>query len=119
MGKPDTVMQSYLSDKSRFADLFNGIFFQGQQVICFRDLQEASERYSNPKGQVTSHFRDMKMLWKDKASEILCRENVRHNRKRPAYADLYLMSVPWGRALGRSGISEGYDGFRSRPGGYP
>lgn len=27
MGRPDSVMQCYLSDKGRFADLFNGIFF--------------------------------------------------------------------------------------------
>lgn len=27
MGKPDVMMQSYLCDKERFADLFNGVFF--------------------------------------------------------------------------------------------
>ena len=33
MGKVDTVMKNYLQDKARFADLFNGVFFGGRQVI--------------------------------------------------------------------------------------
>lgn len=79
MGKPDTVMQSYLSDKCRFADLFNGILFQGRQVIRFQDLQEASERYSDPQGQPLNQFRDVKVLWNAGGSfRILAVENQQH-----------------------------------------
>lgn len=76
MGKPDTVMQSYLSDRERFADLFNGVFFQGEQVIRSCDLQEASERYSETEGQGANRFRDVKMSLKDGGSlRILTVEN--------------------------------------------
>lgn len=62
MGKTDTAMQSYLGDKRRFADLFNGVFFQGKTVINACDLQEASERYADAEGQGASRFRDIKMF---------------------------------------------------------
>lgn len=45
MGKVDTVMKNYLQDKTRFADLFNGVFFGGRQVILPQELSEASESY--------------------------------------------------------------------------
>lgn len=76
MGKPDMVMQSYLSDRERFADLYNGVFFQGEQVIRSCDLQEASERYSETEGRGTSRFRDIKMSLKSGGSlRILTVEN--------------------------------------------
>lgn len=46
MGKVNDVMRHFLSDNERFADLFNGIFFHGQQVILAGDLSEASEQYT-------------------------------------------------------------------------
>lgn len=79
MGKPDTVMRNYLTDKRRFADLFNGVFFQGKQVIHSEDLQEASERYSDPKGTASNRYRDVKMFLKEGAAfRILAVENQQH-----------------------------------------
>lgn len=76
MGKPDTVMQSYLSDRERFADLFNGVFFQGEQVIRACDLQNSSERYSEPQGHGANRYRDIKMSIKDGGSlRVLAVEN--------------------------------------------
>ena len=76
MGKPDTVMQSYLSDRERFADLFNGVFFQGEQVIRACDLQEASERYGDTAKHGTNRLRDIKMNVKGGgALRILAVEN--------------------------------------------
>lgn len=76
MGRPDSVMQYYLSDKGRFADLFNGIFFQGEQFIQSCDLQDSSERYSEKAGQGTSRFRDIKMTLKNsRILRILAVEN--------------------------------------------
>lgn len=64
MGKQDAAMQSYLSDKRRFADLFNGVFFQGKQLINYCELQESSERYSDMEDQGRTRFRDIKMTMK-------------------------------------------------------
>lgn len=46
MGKTAVVMQEYLGDAKRFADLFNVVFFQGKQVIEPQQLREQSERYT-------------------------------------------------------------------------
>lgn len=40
MGKTDVIMRDYLSDRTRFADFFNGVFFQGTPVIKAADLLE-------------------------------------------------------------------------------
>ena len=66
MGKLNTAMRAFLCDRERFADLFNGVFFQGKPVIRAERLQEASETYSailpkagcgNPKGNVRNSER--------------------------------------------------------------
>ncbi len=76
MGRPDTVMQSYLSDKEHFADLFNGIFFQGKTLIQSCDLRDSSERYSDIAGLGTNRLRDIKMTLKDsRVLRILAVEN--------------------------------------------
>lgn len=90
MGRPGTVMQGYLSDKERFADLFNGIFFQGVQFIQSCDLQDSSERYSETAGQGTRRFRDIKQ-----------------NNPR-----LHPVPLPWGSAMGRPPLPAGHDGLR-------
>ena len=46
MGEAAVVMQEYLGDAYRFADLFNVVFFQGEQVIEPQMLSEQSERYA-------------------------------------------------------------------------
>ena len=38
MGETDLCMQEYLRDKSRFADLFNGVFFSGREVVRPEEL---------------------------------------------------------------------------------
>lgn len=43
MGKISNVMNHYLSERRRFADLINGVFFQGKTVIRAEELEEASE----------------------------------------------------------------------------
>ena len=45
MGKLNNVMNRYLSDERHFADLFNGIWFQGEGIISPENLQDCSERY--------------------------------------------------------------------------
>lgn len=45
MGKTDDVLHRYLEDEERFADLFNGALFGGEQVIDAKEIAEASEQY--------------------------------------------------------------------------
>lgn len=41
MGEADLIMRDYLTSKERFADLFNGVLFEGKQVIRPEQLQDA------------------------------------------------------------------------------
>ena len=43
MGKQKNVMLDYLRDNRRFADLFNGGLFAGEQVISSSDFMDASD----------------------------------------------------------------------------
>ncbi|MCM1553612.1 MAG: Rpn family recombination-promoting nuclease/putative transposase, partial [Butyrivibrio sp.] len=45
MGKYDDAMYSYLSDNGRFADLFNGAVFRGEEVLRADALEEGAGRY--------------------------------------------------------------------------
>lgn len=45
MGKENDVMLDYLDDEERFADLFNGNLFQGEQIVKAEELTEGSEIY--------------------------------------------------------------------------
>ncbi len=42
MGKKDSKSRVYFSDPERFADLFNGLIFDGNEVIRVQDLQETA-----------------------------------------------------------------------------
>lgn len=48
MGENSNMMNYYFSDEKRFADLFNGVFFQGKPVVKAQELSEASEVYHQP-----------------------------------------------------------------------
>lgn len=48
MGQKNAVTKRYYSDKTRFADLINGVYFNGQKVICPNELTEGSEVYAEP-----------------------------------------------------------------------
>lgn len=45
MGKISNSINHYLSDNRRFADLFNGICFQGESVVRAEDLSDTSQVY--------------------------------------------------------------------------
>lgn len=46
MGKENNILCNYLNDRERFADLFNGSFFGGRQVVKPGDLMEMSGVYT-------------------------------------------------------------------------
>ena len=52
MGKIDVVVNRYCSDKVRFADLFNGTFFEGRQVVKPEELTLSSQVYRQTKSEL-------------------------------------------------------------------
>ena len=45
--KPDTILKNFWRDNNRFADLFNAVLFNGEQVINPDDLTEADTDVSS------------------------------------------------------------------------
>ncbi len=45
--KPDIILKNYWSDNERFADLFNAVLFQGEQVIRPEDLEDMDTEESS------------------------------------------------------------------------
>ena len=45
MGMMNDAILSYLEDDERFADLFNYVYFGGEQIVKSQELREASEVY--------------------------------------------------------------------------
>lgn len=87
MGKENNVLNSYLGDPSRFADLFNGVCFNGEEVIRPEELTEASEKYDvhiaeNAAGERTEkeeRIRDIKKSYDNGIIlRILAVENQSH-----------------------------------------
>lgn len=37
---PDTVLKNYWNNKEQFADLFNGVLFDGEQIIKADELED-------------------------------------------------------------------------------
>ncbi len=70
IGKKDTKIKDWLANKKRFADLFNGIVYGGEQVISPYELCIANSESSimvpgnNSKESVVSKRRDIIMNWK-------------------------------------------------------
>lgn len=84
MGQKNAVTRRFYSNKTRFADLVNGIYFQGRKIINPEDLSESSEVYAVPQiddftGKNRDYFertRDIKMRHHSGASiRILAIEN--------------------------------------------
>ena len=43
--KPDTILKNFWKDNARFADLFNAILFNGENVIKPEELEEAEGEF--------------------------------------------------------------------------
>ena len=72
MGMPDVAVKNWLSKKSRFADFFNGIIFNGKQVILPHELTEmkseadfiVTDKSKYKKDKSVQRYRDITMSWK-------------------------------------------------------
>ena len=77
MGKADINVNIWLSEKKRFANLFNGILYKGKQVILPKDLEEvspvASVSVKNRSGKIQNmkKYRDIIMKWKNHTMLVL------------------------------------------------
>lgn len=78
MGKIDAAMYMYMSDKSRIADLFNGVYFRGNQLIRSEDIEDYAEKYPLRKKKQTGNarYRDIVKKLKNGGSlRVLAIEN--------------------------------------------
>ena len=80
MGKADVNVNIWLSEKNRFANLFNGVIYGGRQVILPEDLEEVvlSVNVKNRVGKTNS-------------------------KNRPINADYFARILLWIRTVGRAG----------------
>ena len=92
MGKPDVVLKQWLKNKVRFADLFNAVVFDGEQVIKPEELEElnsesgiviastidedGTEEKNKVYHRTEQRYRDLVMRWKGEAElAVLALEN--------------------------------------------
>lgn len=85
MGEISNTIKHYFADNRRFADIFNGVCFQGKIVVRPEDLSDASEIYHEPvaenmqvgvHGKRTERIRDIcKRLKTGETLRILALEN--------------------------------------------
>lgn len=70
MGKSSTAVNHWMRDRGRFADLFNGVVFDGEQVVCPEDLEEARGESDilvpdqDKNERQVQRYRDIVMQWK-------------------------------------------------------
>lgn len=81
MGKPDVALKQWLRDKVRFADLFNGTIFDGEQIIKPEDLTQVNNETNiiindkNNKSHIEQRWRDLAMQWHGISLVVLAVEN--------------------------------------------
>lgn len=69
MGKNDVKINRWLSEKKRYADLFNGILFDGKQIIHAEELEPADRKAEilleekTGKETAAERYRDIVMQW--------------------------------------------------------
>lgn len=97
MGHKNAVTKRFCGDKIRFADLVNGLYFQGQQVVLPEELSEAGEVYAVPNDISTdekhreylvnedcleflSVIMDSPRLWKDR-EKYMSKDTSENNQK--------------------------------------
>ncbi|MBQ9699578.1 MAG: Rpn family recombination-promoting nuclease/putative transposase [Lachnospiraceae bacterium] len=70
MGKVDVSIKQWLKNKERFADLFNGVIFNGRRVVLASELTEMDSESDiivtdrNGKDKAIQRYRDIIMKWK-------------------------------------------------------
>ena len=77
MGKADICESDYLENPEVFADLVNGVLYQGKQVVKPQELREQDGELRSILGSnVKKMIRDKVRLWKGTAIAVLTVENL-------------------------------------------
>lgn len=74
MGKKNIVWNDYISQNERFADFFNGVVFQGEEIICPDDLTTLDSklwRRESKKNSYHEYVRDNAKLWRYRGMEYI------------------------------------------------
>ena len=77
MGKGNAAVREWMSNPIRFSDLYNGIVFQGKQVVLPEELEPAEGETDilledkKQKVQEIHRYRDIVMRWKKGALLVL------------------------------------------------
>jgi len=78
MGQKDYAQNGYFNDKVRFADVCNGILFQGKQLFKPEDLQELNQDIvyrDNDQQKLRKMIPDKMCMWKGIYVSVLTLEN--------------------------------------------
>ena len=77
MGKIDLWQSDYFDDKRRFADIFNGALFKGEQIMNAEELEEVDSKlvHHEKSGEVVNVIRDKVYRWKGQPVSICVLEN--------------------------------------------
>lgn len=74
MGKKNIVWNDYISQNERFADFFNGVLFQGKQIVLPENLTELNTKlWRKQQGRNSYHeyIRDVVKLWEYKEKKYI------------------------------------------------
>lgn len=77
MGKKDLWQSDYFDNKERFADMINGAFFKGEQVISAEELEEVDSKlvHHEKNEEAVSVIRDKVYRWRGQNVSICVLEN--------------------------------------------
>ena len=103
MGKKNIVWNDYISQEERFADFFNGVVFQGEQVVFPEDLVPLDSklwRRQPDKNSYNEFIRDTVKLWQHEDEKYILslepedsphQEDLKaHRKNRDLCSDEYL-----------------------------
>ncbi|MBE5946845.1 MAG: hypothetical protein E7259_07895 [Lachnospiraceae bacterium] len=85
MGKKNDAIVPFFKDKFRFSDLFNGAFFNGEQIIKPKDLElvpsdtGALLKDKSKKQLKINRFRDITMKWQQKVTLAILACEIQEN----------------------------------------
>ena len=97
MGNANVAVNSWLSDRERFADLFNGTLFDGKQLIHPEDLEDLDRETDilitekNGKTRGLQRYRDIAKRWKDGSDLVVlaCESQAKIHYAMPVRNMLY------------------------------
>lgn len=97
MGKKDTAITIWCKNKERFADLFNGTVFRGEQIVQAEELEIVDSKFeeilSDNYGRISDikRYRDIIMCWKKEVNLVLltCENQDKIHYAMPIRAMIY------------------------------